>query len=301
MRNLSGGEEWQLATIDGFGHCIVSIITLGTTEPTMCTFGNKYSIAPASMEDGEEGWADIDMDPLHLSRLATCRYFYKDWTLYDMDLAVRRFHLSEHPHAIRFFPHSSSHRNDSNVKKDRLFSFSNLIGCLQGPYMSIWDCRVGERNGRIHHKCYGQGSLYAMDFGQSSMAVAGVDRMVHLLDPRRNWNVRYRWNNCLKYECRHVLMPGNGEDSWCVVTSVDNEMACGYWKEEESVASRDREETIEKMVSGAVLRSPKRLFGFRGDSRWIGFSSQYEEHRQVQYILGLSENGSLYVLLIGKQ
>ncbi|GJD09478.1 hypothetical protein Gasu2_37280 [Galdieria sulphuraria] len=253
---------------------------------------NSYAIAPISMEDGEEGWAGLDLDPWHLSRIAIVRQFFRDLTIYDKDLATRQLALSYTPHAVRFLSNTWNDISLDNDDTSKANNFCHLVACLEGPYLSIWDTRVGEGGGRIHHKCYGNGSLYGIDIGhRGSLSVGGVDRMVSILD-LRTWNVRCRWNHCLKYECKHVLFPEK-EECRCIVVGVDNELSCGY------VGNLQREQVLlsekrPRMMSGANLVSCKRIFGFRADSRWIGVTKQFVNG--YSHILGMSENGCLYWL-----
>ncbi|GJQ11246.1 hypothetical protein GpartN1_g3037.t1 [Galdieria partita] len=286
-------KEFQVATVDGWGRAVISVACCSSEDHLIDYPRSSYTIAPISMEDGEEGWAGLDLDPCHLSRTAIVRQFFRDLTIYDKDLATRQLALSYTPHAVRFL---SRQCNDISMDNNVSNSICHLVACLEGSYLSIWDTRVGEGGGRIHHKCYGNGSLYGIDMGQGgSIAVGGVDRMVSILDPR-TWNVRCRWNNCLKYECKHILFPEE-EDCWhCIVIGVDNELSCGFvgnlpLQEEEQVRLSEKRP---KMMSGANLVSCKRIFGFRADSRWIGVTKQFVNG--YNHILGMSENGFLYWL-----
>jgi len=312
MRRLSN-HELQIVTVDGWGRAILSTATMTANDHrvdheekdnsygqgeshggqrTSLALHNTYTVAPISMEDGEQGWAGVDLDPWQLSRMAIARQFFRDLTIYDKDLATRQFALAYTPHAVHFVSLVSNQPPRSDWDNNNSTSDGcHLVACCQGSYLSIWDMRMGERGGRILDKCYGNGSLYAMDIAPdgNSIAIGGVDRIVSILDPR-TWNVRDRWNHCLKYECKQLYFVGKEKDR-IIAVGVDNELACGYVGGRRGVDQRFKRP---RMMSGASLVSNRRIFGFRADSRWIGVTKQ--SANGYPHVVGMSEYGNLYWL-----
>ncbi|XP_058088725.1 uncharacterized protein LOC131235550 isoform X2 [Magnolia sinica] len=82
------------------------------------------------------------------------------------------------------------------------------------------------------------------------IAVGGSDRTVSIYDPRR-WSALSRWVNCSKYEITGLAFSSLDSDH-IYIQGVDYEVFCGQWKESQKV------------------------FSFRGDSNWLGFSKVQE-------------------------
>ena len=79
-----------------------------------------------------------------------------------------------------------------------------------GHALTLWDQRVGERQGCVHYLTPGTSPLFAVGAiacggGGSAVAVAGSERCVHVYD-MRTCSVRVRWNNALKYTVGNLLL-----------------------------------------------------------------------------------------------
>lgn len=132
-----------------------------------------------------------------------------------------------------------------------------------------------------------------MDSSGAQLAMSGADRVVRVVDLHKLQPVG-QWNNCLKYACRSLQIKADGRS--CYVAGIDNEVACGGWEVggghvyESSDVKIVNAPPAPRMVSGALARSPRRLYGFRGDARWVGTCTSGDN------FASLSTSGAFYLL-----
>lgn len=131
----------------------------------------------------------------------------------------------------------------------------------------MWDLRVKENGGCVKRICGSPGDiLYANSFSPTgNIAVGGADRTVTIYDPRR-WTAMSRWTNCSKYEITGLAFSSVNPD-YIYVQGVDYEVFCGEW--------------------GKCTK----IFSFRGDSNWLGFSKC--PNRDV--LGGWCDSGSIFI------
>jgi len=274
-------DRWRLASIDAGGRTIVGVfggkgemLRNNGNGPGMDTFRIAYVLNPDGATTGEPGWAGLSLHPSRESSTVTARFFYRTATLYDADMAVRSFRTLACPSAISYI-------NDG----DEVFALA------EGRFVSVWDPRVAENGGCVLRKAWGgTGKLYCISVLPSSglIATAGSERTVQVADIRTQ-AIRHRWTSCLKYECVWLSL-SESDPGTCHVVGMDNEFACGVYDPTTMNTSRLSPQKVTPMLSGALARSPARLFGFRADDRWIGLVSK------DRFTLGLSERKTLYVL-----
>ncbi|KAK1275600.1 hypothetical protein QJS04_geneDACA001777 [Acorus gramineus] len=85
------------------------------------------------------------------------------------------------------------------------------------------------------------------------------------------WSATSRWVNCSKYEITGLAF-SSVDTNHIYVQGVDYEVFCGRWKESQKV------------------------FSFRGDSNWLGFSKCAD----MDVLAGWCESGSVFVADITK-
>ncbi|PQM33469.1 uncharacterized protein Pyn_05174 [Prunus yedoensis var. nudiflora] len=114
-----------------------------------------------------------------------------------------------------------------------------------------------------------EGSILAItegsQFFNGNIAVGGADRTVTIYDPRR-WSALSRWVHCSKYEITGLAFSSVDSD-YIYIQGVDYEVFCGQWKESSKV------------------------FSFRGDSNWLGFS----KCQNKDVLGGWCDSGSIFV------
>ncbi|XP_029128245.1 uncharacterized protein LOC109803423 isoform X4 [Cajanus cajan] len=98
-----------------------------------------------------------------------------------------------------------------------------------------------------------------------NVAVGGVDRTVTIYDPRR-WSALSRLVHCSKFEITGLSFSAIDPD-YIYIQGVDYEVFCGQWKEN------------------------KKVFSFRGDSNWLGFSKCSGK----DVLAGWCDSGSIFI------
>ncbi|KAG9130833.1 hypothetical protein Leryth_016974 [Lithospermum erythrorhizon] len=144
---------------------------------------------------------------------------------------------------------------------------SPILAVTEGSQLTIWDLRVQENGGCVQRTCGSVGDMfYAVCSSPNGyIAVGGADRTVTVYDPRR-WTALSRWMNCSKYEITGLAFSSVDPD-YIYVQGVDYEVLCGNWK------------------------GSKKVFSFRGDSNWLGFSKT-----STQDVLGAwCDSGKIFV------
>jgi len=272
-------QPGRLACSDSFGNVVVGLLE-SSSDSSQVKTQSSYALRPSRFEYGEPGYSGIALDKRtgSASMIACARYFFKDVSTYDGDISVRTFHTGAGPTAISF------------VDDQRL-------AIAEGYGFGLWDLRMAEAGGCTVRKPVGPGRIYSMHSLDHLLAVGGTDRVVRVFDVRMH-RILGQWSNSLKYACRWVSL--HSDQKTCFVAGVDNEIAAGTWGEAHRNSSKKMGAAAElrgqpkapQMVSGALARSPRRLYGFRGDSPWIGVSLSMET------LAAMSSNGAFYVLKI---
>ncbi|XP_039060654.1 uncharacterized protein LOC120204672 isoform X2 [Hibiscus syriacus] len=260
-----------LASVDAYGHLIVSKLDASGKDVDKVT----YSVLPRDFGVGEGSWSGVCFSPIQWSMAAVAQSFCKSVDVYDQDIhlrtlpacesLLRKTHiyfldlygglptykvcfctLPDGPIAVcRMLWHPSSlnfMRNLGNGDEN------SILAVTEGCQLSVWDLRMKENGGCLNRICGSVGNtLYAVCSSSIGyIAVAGADRTVTIYDPRR-WSALSRWVHCSKYEITGLAFSSLDSD-YLYVQGVDYEVFCGQWQESSKV------------------------FSFRGDSNWLGFS-----------------------------
>lgn len=215
---------------------------------------STYSVSPQDCGVGEGSWAGLCFNPSQLSMAAVARSFCKSIDIYDQDIHLRTLRTLWYPTSLIFMDSFSE-------------SGSSMLATTEGSQLSIWDLRVKENGGCVRRLMGSVGDmLYAVSISSSgNIAVGGEDRTVTVYDPRR-WCATSRWMNCSKYEITGLAF-SSVDPSYIYVQGVDYEILCGQWRES------------------------KKVFSFRGDSNWLGFSKC--SNRDI--LGGWCDSGSIFV------
>ncbi|KAI9201484.1 hypothetical protein LWI28_024180 [Acer negundo] len=216
---------------------------------------HTYSVLPPDSGVGEGSWTGLCFSPSQWSMAAVANSFCKSIDVYDQDIHLRTLRTLWYPSSLNFV-HNLSHGNESSI-----------LAVTEGCQLTIWDLRMKEKGGCLQ-RIYGSigDNLYAVcSSSTGNIAVGGADRTVTIYDPRR-WSALSRWVHCSKYEITGLAYSSIDPD-YIYVQGVDYEVFCGQWRESVKV------------------------FSFRGDSNWLGFSKSFD--RDV--LGGWSDSGSIFV------
>lgn len=186
---------------------------------------------------------------------AVARSFCKTVDVYDQDIHVRTLRTLWYPSSLNF------------IQNPCLVNGSSILAVTEGFQLTMWDLRMKENGGCLQRVCGSPGDvLYAVcSSSTGNIAVGGADRTVTIYDPRR-WSALSRWVHCSKYEITGLAFSSIDPDH-IYIQGVDYEVFCGHWKESNKV------------------------FSFRGDSNWLGFSKCSK--RDV--LGGWCDSGSIFV------
>lgn len=186
---------------------------------------------------------------------AVAHSFSKTIDVYDQDIHLRTLRPLWHPSSLIFMQNLD------------LGGGNSVLAVAEGCQLTIWDLRMKEKGGCVHRICGSVGDiLYAVcNSSKGTIAAGGADRTVTVYDPRR-WSAVSRWLNCSKYEITGLAF-SSIDPEYVYVQGVDYEVFCGRWRES------------------------KKMFSYRGDSNWLGFSKCSD--RDV--LGGWSDSGSIFV------
>ncbi|GLT55000.1 hypothetical protein SLA2020_281570 [Shorea laevis] len=241
----------MLGSVDSYGHLIVSKLDTAGKDVNRLT----YSVLPRDNGVGEGSWAGLCFSPSQWSMAAVARSFCKTVDVYDQDIHVRTLRTLWYPSSLNF------------IQNPCLVNGSSILAVTEGFQLTIWDLRMKENGGCLQRVCGSPGDvLYAVcSSSTGNIAVGGADRTVTIYDPRR-WSALSRWVHCSKYEITGLAFSSIDPDH-IYIQGVDYEVFCGHWKESNKV------------------------FSFRGDSNWLGFSKCSK--RDV--LGGWCDSGSIFV------
>ncbi|XAR62483.1 hypothetical protein NMG60_11017251 [Bertholletia excelsa] len=219
----------------------------------------SFSVLPQDCGVGEGGWSGLCFSPRQWSMAAVARSFCKTVDIYDQDIHLKTLRTLWYPSSLTFMQNLSSG------------SDSSILAVTEGCQLTIWDLRIKENGGCLHRISGSIGDIfYAVCYSSAGIAVGGADRTVTIYDPRR-WSALSRWVHCSKYEITGLAFSSVDSD-YIYIQGVDYEAFCGQWKES------------------------KKVFSFRGDSNWLGFSKC--SNRDV---LGAwCDSGSIFVADVDK-
>ncbi|KAM1042734.1 hypothetical protein ACFX13_034854 [Malus domestica] len=214
-----------------------------------------YSVLPRDCGIGESGWAGLSFSPAQWSTAAVARSFCKTIDVYDQDIHVRTLCTLWYPSSLNFI--TCSHYGNEG----------SILAITEGSQLTIWDLRMKENGGCLQRICGSLGdAFYAVCCSSTgNVAVGGADRTVTIYDPRR-WSSLSRWVHCSKYEITGLAF-SSVDSNYIYVQGVDYEVLCGQWKDS------------------------SKLFSFRGDSNWLGFSKC--QNRDL--LGGWCDSGSIFV------
>ncbi|GKV36158.1 hypothetical protein SLEP1_g44319 [Rubroshorea leprosula] len=221
-----------LGSVDSYGHLIVSKLDAAGKDVDRIT----YSVLPQDIDIGEGSWAGLCFSPSQWSMAAVAHSFCKTVDVYDQDIHLRTLRTLWYPTSLNFIQ-TLGNGNESSI-----------LAVTEGCQLTIWDLRMKENGGCLQRICGSVGDiLYAVcSSSTGSIAVGGTDRTVTIYDPRR-WAALSRWVHCSKYEITGLAF-SSIDSNYIYVQGVDFEVFCGQWRESDKV------------------------FSFRGDSNWLGFS-----------------------------
>ncbi|XP_004516622.1 uncharacterized protein [Cicer arietinum] len=242
----------MLGSVDSYGHLIVSKLNASGKDVDMLT----YSVLPPDNGIGEGSWSGLCFNPYQISMAAIARSFCKTVDIFDQDMHIRTLRPLWCPTSLNFM--------QSVVNGDQ----NSLLAITEGSQLSMWDLRMKENGGCVHRICGTPGdTLYSVcSSSTGNIAVGGVDRTVTIYDPRR-WSALSRWVHCSKYEITGLAFSTVDPD-YIYIQGVDYEVFCGQWKES------------------------NKLFSFRGDSNWLGFSKCSNK----DVLGGWCDSGSIFVV-----
>jgi WD40 repeat protein len=271
----SESQESSIVVTDSYGRVIHAKIPGGQSV-------DITSICTMQPDDGtllcEGGWTGGVVSPYSRNMVAVARHFPKDVTVFDENVPVRTFNTLYCPNDIALLSSGGSSPKDGDG--------TPLVAVAEGNVVTAWDLRIGGRASRVNRLSTGpySGHLYtiaATGGGCPLLGAAGEDRDVCVWD-LRTWKTIDRWRNCLKYEVTslHFL---ESNPSYCVVSGMDYEVACGTWLNNTSKAFQS---SILKQATGGraagpiseagsiaeTMRQSRVSASFRGTSRWIGIA-----------------------------
>ncbi|CAA6660537.1 unnamed protein product [Spirodela intermedia] len=233
--------------------CYGQLIVSGLDATDADINRRSYSISPRGYGVGEGSWAGVCFSPSNSSTVAIVHSFCKSIDIYDQDIHLQSFQTLWYPNSSTF------------LQGSLLGCGSSVLAVAEGSQLTIWDLRTG--GGCVQRVCGSVGDLiYAISCSPSGhVAVGGSDRCLTIYDPRR-WSALARWASCSKYEITGLSFSSLNSD-YMYVQGVDYEVFCGQWREN------------------------KKVFSFRGDSNWLGFSK--DSKRDV--LAGWCDSGSIFV------
>ncbi|KAF5735353.1 hypothetical protein HS088_TW15G00855 [Tripterygium wilfordii] len=251
LSEIEGTGYLVLGSVDSYGHLIVSKLDTSCKDVDRLT----YSVLPLDSGVGEGSWAGLCFSSSQWSMAAVARSFCKSIDVYDQDIQLRTLHSLWYPSSLNFLE-NSAYANENSI-----------LAIAEGCQLTIWDLRMKENGGCIHRICGSVGDIfYAVSSSSTgNVAAGGADRTVTIYDPRR-WAALSRWTNCSKYEITGLAFSSIDSD-YIYVQGLDYEVFCGQWKE------------------------GNKVFSFRGDSNWLGFSKC--SNRDV--VGGWCDSGSVFV------
>ncbi|XP_065847310.1 uncharacterized protein [Euphorbia lathyris] len=240
-----------LGSVDCYGHLIVSKLDSNGKDIDRLT----YSVLPRDSGVGEGSWAGLCFSPRQWSMAAVARNFCKTIDVYDQDIHLRTLNTLWYPSSLSFLQ-NSCHGDESSI-----------LAIAEGCQLTIWDLRMKENGGCLQRICGSLGdNFYAVcSSSTGNIAVGGADRSVTIYDPRR-WAALSRWINCSKYEITGLAF-SSLDPKYMYIQGVDYEVFCGNWEKTEKV------------------------FSFRGDSNWLGFT----KCSNTDVLSGWCDSGSIFV------
>jgi hypothetical protein len=215
---------------------------------------NTVSVGQSETKRPELGWCGIIPTVHDAEKTVTARFFDKKITVADKDRVIRTFQPVQHPTQIGFLP------------------TLDLLCVTEYNMLSVWDLRQGEKFGCIKRTNTLREPLYALACTANNVSVSGAARDVITFDTHK-WNIRARWNSCLKYEVTSLHLSSVNENL-CYVSGLGSELLCGDWRGSSSVSHRE---------------------GFHAESRWLGV----QQHAEDDTMVGFTEAGSVYVFKNG--
>ncbi|KAJ7969814.1 Guanine nucleotide-binding protein, beta subunit [Quillaja saponaria] len=256
IAEADGTGYLMLGSVDSYGHLIVSKLDASSKDFERLT----YSVLPQDYGIGEGSWSGLCFSPSQWSTVAVARSFCKAIDVYDQDIHVRTFRMLWYAASLNFI------QNLGNGNE------SSILAVTEGCQLAIWDLRMRENSGCLHRICGSLGDVFYSVCSSSTgnIAVGGADRTVTVYDPRR-WSALSRWVHCSKYEITGLAFSSVDPD-YIYIQGVDYEVFCGQWKEN------------------------SKLFSFRGDSNWLGFSKCSNK----DLLGGWCESGSIFVVDVAK-
>lgn len=240
-----------LGSVDSYGDVIVSKLDTNGKDIDRLT----YTVSPRDCGVGESSWAGLCFSPMQWSMAAVASSFCKTVDVYDQDIHVRTFRTLLYPSALSFIQNLSNGNG------------SSILAVAEGCQLTIWDLRMKENGGCLQRICGSVGDLnYAVCSSPTGyIAVGGADRTVTIYDPRR-WSALSRWVHCSKYEITGLTF-SSIDPNYIYTQGIDYEVFCGDWK------------------------ARNKIFSFRGDSNWLGFSKCH--NRDV--LGGWCDSGNIFV------
>ncbi|KAI4348086.1 hypothetical protein L6164_008847 [Bauhinia variegata] len=240
-----------LGSVDAYGHLIVSKLDTPGKDVDRLT----YSVLPHDYGIGEGSWSGLCFSPSQWSMAAVALSFSKTIDIYDQDMHIRTFRTLWYPTSLNFM------QNIVNGYG------SSILAVTEGCQLTIWDSRMKENGGCLRRICGSPGdNFYAVCSSSSgNIAVGGADRTITIYDPRR-WASLSRWMHCSKFEITGLAFSTVDPD-YIYVQGVDYEVFCGKWKES------------------------NKLFSFKGDSNWLGFSKCSNK----DVLGGWCDSGSIFI------
>ncbi|XP_019453937.1 PREDICTED: uncharacterized protein LOC109355309 isoform X1 [Lupinus angustifolius] len=240
-----------LGSVDSYGHLIVSKLDTCGKDIDRLT----YSVLPHDNGIGEGSWSGLCFSPDQWSMAAVARSFCKTVDVYDQDIHIRTLRPLWSPTSLNYMQYLGNGNQ------------SSMLAITEECQLSIWDLRMKENGGCVQRICGIPGdNLYAVcSSSTGNIAVGGADRTVTVYDPRR-WRHSSRWVNCSKYEITGLAFSIVDPD-YIYIQGVDHEVFCGQWKEN------------------------KKIFSFRGDSNWLGFSKCSNK----DILGGWCDSGSIFI------
>ncbi|KAJ4834169.1 hypothetical protein Tsubulata_004685 [Turnera subulata] len=250
-----GPECLVLGSVDCYGHLIVSKLDTGGEDIERLT----YSVLPRDSGVREGSWAGLSFSPSQWSMAAVAHSFCKSIDIYDQDIHLRTLHTLWYPSSVNFLQ-NLSHGGESSI-----------LAVTEGCQLTLWDSRMKEKGGCLKRICGSPGDIFYAVSGSSTgnIAVGGADRTVTIYDPRR-WSALSRWVHCSKYEITGLAFSSVDAD-YIYIQGVDYEVICGQWEQSNKV------------------------FSFRGDSNWLGFS----KCSNMDVLGGWCDSGSIFVADVG--
>jgi hypothetical protein len=240
----------------------------------------------SGMNSGEFGWCKLVFDPQEQHVLYLARHWHRDVLILHQSNNTNELNVG---HCL----YCTQRPTDIDVIKKRRSSNRNeattWLLVAQTNTIIIYHCKESDSEPvpiSLIEKF--RGTIYSMTHIQNSqtlLSVAGTDRNVYIYETEK-WTPQIKWQNAIKYapSWMHLVKFDDHSIMVCVAGMDNNELKCAF---------------VNDADPNSKIKQGKSIYA---DSRWVGLSyyrhyAQWNGSNNVDMIVGVSESGTLYVIL----